>query len=154
MNNFEHSKVAMVQELEALGVLTDAQLSKLAVAVSKEDAEKSLKRLRSLNESAPTVGEMGRGAAVGSLVMPLSGLAWRAIAGAKGRVAGPKGPGQLWPGARPMAATAAQGAVLGSLLPAGRHKLEQEAEKQKLREYVGHTRRGTLRGKVKKYTGL
>ena len=151
----EYSKTAMVSELAALAVLTPGQLEKLANEITKEDAEKSLKRLRSLNESAPTLGQLGRGASVGSVVMPLSGLAWRAIAGAKGRTAAAGlNPKALWPGARPMAATAAQGAVLGSLLPAGRHKLEQGAEKQKLREYVGHTRRGTLRGKVKKYTGL
>jgi hypothetical protein len=154
MIDFGYTKLSMVQELEALCAITEGQLAKLAAEVTKDDAKRSLKRLKGLDASAPTLGELGRGAAVGSVVMPLSSLAWRAIAGPKGRVAGPKGPGQLWPGMRPTAATAAQGAVLGSFLPAGRHKLEQEAEKQKLREYVGHTRRGTLRGRVRKYTGI
>ena len=148
---------AMVGELEALGVLTTGQLEKLSNAVSKEDeeakAKKSLERLQTLDKSAPSTGRLLRNAAVGGVVAPLAGLAWRAAAGSKARVPGPKGAGQVWPGLRSMGATGAQGAVLG-LLPAGQLKLEQEVEKQKLKEYVGHTRRGTLRGEIKRYTGL
>lgn len=155
MNLLDHIKLAMLDELRALNAITPDQDEKVANEVSKEDAERSLRRLKSLDKDAPTVGQVGRGAAVGSVVMPLSGLAWRAIAGKRGRVPSTlKDPGRLWPGSRPMAATAAQGAVLGSLLPAGRHKLEQGAEKQKLKEYVGQSRRGTLRGKIKRHTGL
>lgn len=146
-----YSKTAMVEELGALGALTVAQLEKLAAEVTTTEAAQSLKRLKKLEKEKPTVGQIGRGAAVGAGVMPLAGLAWRAVAGPKGRAPLPK---QIWPGARPMAATAAQGGVLGGLMPAGQQKLEREVEKQRLREYVGDRRRGTLRGKIKKTVGV
>lgn len=150
----DNTKEAMLDELKALGALTPNQIQKVASAVTYTEAKDSLKRLNKLEQSAPTAGEVARGGGVGAVVMPISALAWRAVAGPKGRVAGPKGPQQIWPGGRPMAATAAQGAVLGGLLPAGRHHLEQEVEKQKLKEYAGQRRRGTLRGRIRSTLGI
>lgn len=142
---FSRSKTAMIEELRRMGAVDDGPLDKLADEVTYSEAEKSLKRLKQLEKSAPGLGEIGRGAAVGSVVMPLSGLAWRAISGPKARV-----PASLWPGYRPMAATAAQGAVLGSLLPAGRHRLEQEVEKSDLRSYIDAHRQGKLKTQIQK----
>lgn len=147
--SIEFSKTAMLHELQALGAVTDLQAEKLAEEISPEEALGSAKRLQKLEESAPSPGKMMRGALVGSLVQPLSSLAWRAAAGSKGRMGHP-----IYQGPRTMMAHAAQGAIFGSLMPAGQHKLESEVEKQKLREFLGTHPRGTVRGTIKKTTGL
>lgn len=144
-----YSKSAMLDELRAMNALTEGQLKKLAAELSPEEVMASAKRLQKLDESAPSPGKMMRGALVGSVVQPLSSLAWRAAAGSKGRMGHP-----IYQGPRTMLAHAAQGAIFGSLMPAGQHKLETEVEKQKLREYLGTHPRGTLRGQIKKTTGL
>lgn len=141
---------AMVAELEALEILTPVQLTKLADEVSSTEAVTALKRLKKLEKSKPTLGEIGRGTLVGATAGPLATLAHRAIAGPAGR-AGIKA---LYPGVRPLLAAAGYGGVFGGAMPAARHKLEREAEKQKLREFVGQSRRGKVRGTVKKYMGV
>ena len=117
--------------------------------VTRAQATKSLKRLRGLESTKATVGELGRSAGVGAAVGPAAAMAYRVAAGSKGRAGLP-----IYRGMRDIGAIAAQGGVIGSLLPAGRHKLEREAEKQKLREYVGQRKRGTLRSKIKRTTGV
>lgn len=145
----EPSKVAFVRELEALGALTPGQLKKLATELTPEEATASAKRLQKLEESAPSPGKILRGALVGATVGPIASLAWRAAAGPKGRVGQP-----IYLGMRPQLANAAHGAIFGGLMPAGQHKLETEVEKQKLREYLGTHPRGTVRGEIRKVTGL
>ena len=126
-----------------------ARLKREKKPVTKAQARKSLERLQRLEKTRATAGEVGRAASVGAVVGPAAALAYRIAAGSKGRAGLP-----IWRGTRDIGATAAQGAVYGGLLPAGRHKLEREVEKQKLREYVGTHRKGTLRGKIRKATGL
>lgn len=145
----EPSKTAMLDELRALGAVTDLQAEKLAEEISPEEALQSAKRLQKLEESAPSPSKMMRGALVGSIVQPLSSLAWRAAAGPKGRMGHP-----IYQGPRTMLAHASQGAIFGSLMPAGQHKLESEVEKQKLREFLGTHPKGTVRGTIRKTTGL
>lgn len=149
------SAYAMVDELEKLGVSTEDQIKKLksrieeARAVDRPEAVRALKRLKRLQKDKPSVGQIARGALVGSAVGPAAMLASRAITGAS-----TARPGKLFPGKRAILAAAGHGAVFGGLLPAGRHKLERAAEKQKLREYVGQHRGGSMRSKIKKHLGV
>lgn len=145
----EASKVAMLDELRALGAATEGQLKKLAAELTPDQAQESAKRLRGLEESAPSPAKMLRGAAVGAVVQPLASLAFRAAAGPEFRMGK-----NINLGRRVNMANAVQGAIFGSLVPAGQHKLETEVEKQKLREYLGTHQRGTVRGQIRKMTGL
>jgi hypothetical protein len=149
------SVAPMLDELIKLNAISPLQFeaaklkAKPKKKITKGEARASLKRLKQLEKTKATPGEIARAAGVGATVMPLAALASRVAAGKKGRAGLP-----IWRGLREMGAVSTQGAVLGGLLPAGRHKLEREVEKQKLREYVGTHRRGTLRGKIRKATGL
>lgn len=147
--SIEYSKVSMFEELCALGALTNDQMSKIASQLSDEEAASSIKRLKKLEDSAPSPGKIMRGAMVGGVVGPMASLAWRAAAGPVGRMGKP-----INLGARTHLANAAHGAIFGGLMPAGQHKLETEVEKQNLREYLGTHPKGTLRGRIKQTVGL
>ena len=146
-----HKTAAMLDELSKIGELKDTIKQKIEEArhVDTGEATAALKRLNKLEKEKPSAGQIARGALVGSVVGPTASLAWRTAAGKRGRAGFP-----IWMGARAQAAHAAHGAVYGGVLPAGRQKLERESEKQKLREYVGQNRRGTLRGKIKSTVGV
>ncbi len=145
----QYSKPALLSELQALTGMSDVQMQKIAAELTPEEAASSAKRLQKLEESAPSPGKIMRGAAVGGVVGPLASLAWRAAAGPVGRMGKP-----INLGTRTHMANAAHGAIFGGLMPAGQHKLETEVEKQKLREYIGTHPRGTVRGEIRKMTGL
>jgi len=140
---------AFLSELKELNALTEGQWEKLASEVTTPEAVKAYKRLKKLEEGKPRAGEIGRGAAVGAVTVPIATLAHRAISGPKARI-----PNRLWPGVRPMLASAGYGSVFGGVMPAARQKLEREAEKQKLREYLGTHKRGKLRRKIKRTVGI
>jgi hypothetical protein len=147
-----------LDEFSKVGEFGDALKQRIEEArhVDRSEAEAALKRLDRLKKDAPGAGQIARGALVGAGVGPVASLAWRAAAGPEGRMGRPivlrtpKGKVAL----RPHLAHAAHGAVFGGVLPAGRQKLEQATEKQKLKEYLGQSRRGDLRSKIKKHTGL
>jgi len=146
--------VPMLDELVKLNAISPlqfeaAKLKEVKRPITTAEAQESLTRLKKLESTKATAGELGRAAGVGAVVLPIAALAQRVAAGSKGRVGLP-----IWRGPQEMASVAAHGAVLGSLLPAGRHKLEREVEKQKLREYVGTHRGGTLRGQIRKTMGV
>lgn len=148
---------AMVEELGNLSALTHPQLTKLADEVSSAEAVTAMKRLKKLEASKPTAGEIGRGALVGSTLVPMASLVSRAIQGPMGRAGGKilaSGGRAWWPGVRPLLASSGYGGVFSGLVPAARHKLERGAEKQKLKEFVGSNKRGKVRGTVKKYLGV
>lgn len=153
----ETTKAAMFDELLKLSV----ELPRPKKVISEEDARRAYEHLGRLEQSKPAIGELGRGGAVGAVIGPVATLAARAIAGAKGRSGGKlvdlkdvsKGY-SLWPGARSITASSGYGAVFGGAMPALRHKLETEAETQKLREYVGEARGGKLRRNIKKTLGV
>ena len=137
---------ALIDELRALDAVSSSQLDKLASEVTSEQAAVALKKLRTLEKSKPTGGELARGAAVGAVAGPVAANLSKVIAG------GPKA--GLTKSLREIAGQAASGAVYGGGLPFVRHRLERAAEMQKLREYAGEHKRGTLRGKIRKATGL
>lgn len=152
----EAAMAALVDELGNLGALTTPQLTKLADAVSSADAISAMKQLKKLKEKKPRTGELLRGAAVGSVVIPLAGAVADIISPAALGAAAPKIKAlrMLGRGARKVIGRSAAGAMTGSLLPAGRHALEREVEKQTLREFVGQKSRGKVRGTVKRYLGV
>jgi rubrerythrin len=153
--------VSMLDELENLNAVSSFQLKtaelhlKKKEPISRERAERSLKRLTRLESTKPLAGEMARAGGVGAVVGPIAQMAYRIAAGPGSRAMGASGkPLGIYRGPRDLAASAAYAAVMSSMLPAGRHKLEREVEKQHLREYLGHSPRGTLRSKIKRTTGL
>jgi rubrerythrin len=146
---------SMLDELVKLNAISALQFEAAKLGphekkpIPKAVAQHSLERLRRLEESKASIGEIGRAAGVGALVSPVASLAYRLAAG-------PKAIGHLgvWRGPRDLLASSVHGSVIGGLVPAGRHKLEREVEKQKLREYVGTHPRGTLRGKIRSTVGV
>lgn len=154
------------------------EFCKVAQGVTGEEALKALKKLHSLEESKPTPGEMARNALAGTIVGPTMGTAAGLIAGKqpfqealeRWREMGHKTPirqslgdpsfrkevlrrGGLRTG-RQMLASAASGAILGSMMPIVRTGLHQSAEKEKLRQYLGTSKRGKLRGKITRELGV
>jgi len=133
-----------------LDLIREETFAKLA------DTQESLDKLKKLEDTRPHAGEVVRGALVGGAVGPLADIANRAMSGAEGRSGKPillrGSTGKLL--ARPHMARAAQGAVLGGLVPVGRHFLERESAKQKLREAVGQSDPDALRSGIKRTIGL
>jgi hypothetical protein len=121
------------------------EMSKLA-DVSAEEAASAYKRLKQLDKDKPTVGQLGRGALVGAVAAPTAGIVSKMIAG------GPKK--GLVEGARNLAGQAASGAIYGGGMPYVRHKLEHRAEEEKLKDYLGKSKRGKLRGQIQKTLGV
>lgn len=138
-------KKAMFSELSEMNMLPE----KVAESghTSREDAEAALKRLRRLERSEPTADQLMRGAAVGAVAGPAIGMTSRLIEG------GLKGKGLLGTG-RAVAGQATSGALLSGVVPYVRYKLDLEAEKEKIRDYLGTSSKGKLRGQIKKRTGL
>lgn len=125
--------------------------------ITTREAEDAFRRLRGLERSAPSKGSLMRGAAVGALAAPAVGALVDVISPkALGGGAAPKIKmlRSLGRGTRKILGRSVQGAAYGGALPYARHRLEREAEMQKLREYVGEKKRGKLRGKIRKATGL
>ena len=152
----EAALAALVNELGNLGALTSLQLTKLAAEMTPTEALTAMKELKELEKEKPRVGELLRGAAVGSVVAPLAGAVSDVIAPKALGAAGPKikALSILGRGARKVLSRSTTGAMYGSLLPVGRHVLEREVDKQKLREFVGQKSRGKVRGTVKRYLGV
>ena len=121
--------------------------------ITTQEAHDAFKQLRGLEKSKPSKGKLLRGAGVGAIAGPVAGALSDVIMG------GGQGKGKgiakaMAAGGRKILARAGTGAIYGGALPYARHKLEREAQMQKLREYVGEKKRGKLRGKIKKMTGI
>ncbi len=141
-------------------------------ATTREEAEGALKKLRKLEEEKLTGGQLARGALTGAIVGPGAALASKGVSGdltkgIKGGVrkalkkAGPSRLGKakalggaLVGGIRGLGGSAASGAVFGAGLPVVRRKLDVEAEKEKLEQYLGRSRRGQFAGEVRKTLGV
>lgn len=134
---------ALAEELLALGAVTEKQAEAVFEAaprpappqtISEGEAEYSLQRLKRLEQGRPTADQLARGAAVGAAVGPLASLAFRTIAGKSVR---PLTDQTFLPKIRQVAAQAGHGAIFGGAMPAVTNKLEREAEKSKLRKFLG-----------------
>ena len=130
------------------------ELLKLAEdGVSTGEALEAFKRLRKLEKSAPTKGQLLRGAGIGAVAGPAAGAIADVIQGGAGG-AGKGLTKALTAGGRKLLARASTGAIYGGALPYARHQLERQAELEKLRSYVGESKRGKLRSKIRKVTGI
>lgn len=117
-------------------------------AVTREEAEGALKRLKTLEETKPTAGQVARGALAGSAAGTTAALASNLLSGnlAKGVREAWKAPtiagkvGKMGLSALRTAGGAAGGsAAFGATLPTVRGHLDRQAEIAKLKEYLGHT---------------
>lgn len=147
----------------------ESQAPKLA-EVGYGEASVALKKLQKLEAEAPTGGELARNALAGAMVGPVMGTVSQLVAGrqplqeALGAFReGLPGAAKTYRGAwakglkgtgRGMAASALSGSVLGAGMPLVRGYLHREAEKEKLRDYLGESPRGKLRGKIKQELGV
>lgn len=146
---------------QASALLKAAELAPGAPApaapqISREEATTALTRLRGLDTQRMTGEQARRGATLGAIAAPVLSVAQKAIAGdpvfgrptenaMKAFRAMPKGgPGRFGAlakvpimAARNLAGAAAIGAVGGGVMPTVKHEVEREAERGKLRAYIG-----------------
>lgn len=127
-----------------------------AQPISRDDAEKSLKRLQTMQENRDA-GAMGRSAMVGAALMPVAGTAGRMVAGTQrflkpGATASLKNPVSAlkavnWKGlGRQLTSDAMMGGIGGGLTPLAREHVEQNVQREKLRDYIAQEE-GKKRGK-------
>lgn len=124
------------------------ELTKVAASaeLTSRDAQDAMRRLRDLEASKPTAGQLLRGAGVGAVAGPVASAVSRGITGgAKRGVVG---------AAREIAGQAASGAIFGGGIPYARHHLETGVERQKLKEYLGQKPSTRLRGRITKTLGV
>lgn len=142
------------------------ELEKLGEGVSHQEATRALTRLRKLERDKMTPEQLGRGAMTGAIVGPAALTASKLVGGGMGRglLDAAKAPGAggkvlgigkaLWGGGRALGGAAASGAVFGAGLPTVRQHLDSEAEKEKLRQYLNVSKRGKVRGKIRRKLGV
>lgn len=138
--------------------------------VTASEAAQAYSRLKKLESSAPTRGELARNAISGAAVMPAVHTASSLVAGTQplqkalhdfrvGAAGAAPSMGKafkkgLVSTGRGVLGSALSGAVLGAGLPMLRTHLHREAEKEKLRQYLGTSSGGKLRQKVKRQLGV
>lgn len=143
------------------------ELEKLcAREVSRGDAVSALAKLKELENTRPTPEQVTRGAVAGGLTGIIAKGAGGLVSGdvAKGLASGLKAPGvggklvgagkALGRGLHGSAAAAASSAAFGASLPVIRSHLDREAEKNKLRTYLGQGGGGRVQQTSKKYLGI
>jgi hypothetical protein len=119
------------------------ELSKLALGVSREEAEAALHRLNSLEDSRQSKGEIARGAIAGT------GL------GVVGSLMSSKIRGDVIKSLpRSIAAAAVPGMLVGAALPSVKQRMNEAAEKEKLRSHLGMSNVGGVRSAVKQTLGV
>lgn len=134
--------------------------------VSRGEAVEALSRLRHLEKTNPTPEQLTRGALAGGIVGTVArgvgGLVSGDVTKGLGKALQEKGVGgkalgvakALGRGIHSSGAAAASSATFGAGLPIVRQHLDREAEKDKLRTYLGHEEGGQLRRTSKKYLGV
>jgi hypothetical protein len=140
----------------------DAKLAE----ITPEQASTALQRLEDLESAKPTGGQLARGALAGAAAGPISllaskGVSGEALRGLQSAVAAPglagkaRGLLQASKGAgRMVLERSAGGAALGAIMPNVKHRLDTEAEMAKLREFMGTSNTGPVRGVVKRTLGV
>lgn len=123
------SMVSVLNELAKLGTVSDLE------------AEKALDRYESLEKNKPTLGQVGRYAALGAAAGPVIAATGNAIAGGRGsksllgHLAGARGPGAM-SSLRGVAGSAATGAISSGAIPLVRAHLDRRAEMGTLQKYL------------------
>lgn len=98
--------------------------------VSQEDASAALQRYKKLEDSAPTLKQVGRYAGIGAVAAPVATVLKDTISGGKPLLGGAGN--RL----RTLAGNAVAGALTSGGIPLVRAHLDREAEKSTLRKYV------------------
>jgi hypothetical protein len=143
------------------------ELTKLCASdVSRAEALEAQAHLKRLEEEKPAPEEITRGTVAGGLVGLASNIARSTVKGDLPRaisnaVHTPTVKGKalalgksLATGLHDSAAATAGSATFGALMPHVRGHLEREAEKDKIRQYLGTAEGGEVRRKSKKYLGI
>lgn len=99
------------------------------LAVSDEDARRSLDRLDALEKSKPTIGQVGRYAGIGAAAGPAISAAGNIIKG-EHAFKGPKG------ALRDIAAQAVKGSLSAGAVPLLRSHMDRQAETHTLKNYL------------------
>ena len=154
----EITKTAMFDELNKLAADNDE--------VTAAEAWEARRRLRQLSKKKLTGDVLARGALTGAIVGPTALLASKLVGGGigKGLVQALKVPGTrgkvmegvktLFGGARQLGGAAAGSATFGAAMPTIRQHLDEAAEKEKLRQYLGTSKLKGVRGKIKRTVGV
>lgn len=139
------------------------ELEKIAEGTSTAEAVEALRRLKELEANKPSASQIARGAVAGTAAGLAAQVAREGVSGGlkKGIGEALKAPtvkGKLWglgKGALTnLGATAAGSAAFGATLPMARQYLDSGAEKARLREYLGTSKRGRTRREVAKVLGV
>jgi hypothetical protein len=123
-------KESMLSELRAIGAVTDSLSGKFA-AISDDQALASLNRLESIEQTKPTLRQVGRYATLGAVAAPLAGAASNLMRG-KPTLEGIGTLGKLREGV----AKGIGGAITGGAVPLVRSHLDQKAEVGTLKQYL------------------
>ena len=136
--------------------------------ISREEAEKSLRRLQGMEENRD-LGAMGRSAMVGGSILPVAGMAARMVSGTQkflkpGASVNIRKPLSAlkavnWSGlGRQAAADSMMGAIGGGLTPLAREHVEENVQKERLRDYIaqqeGKRRNKSLRQQITQHVGV
>lgn len=133
---------ALAEELFLVGAITDIQheaICKQAEGISQQEARHSLQRLKRMNETSPTIEDIGRGSMVGATVSPVASIVGRALTGDPllgERARQVQGIRRVGMGARNLSGAATMGAFFGGVMPALKSRLDRQAEEGKLRNYL------------------
>lgn len=118
---------------------------KFGSVITPEEAEASLARYQKLQDQKPTVGQVGRYAALGATAAPVAGVLKNVITGGGASWSGVKDKALEaasggWQRAglhgRALAGMAAAGALTSGAIPLIRAHLDQQAEKAKLKSFL------------------
>ena len=142
------------------------ELCKVAEGITHSEATSALKRLDKLERKKLTREELQRGALTGAIVGPAALAASTLVGGGAGKAIGQAIKKPTWGGraaglgkavfggGRRLLGAGTSGMVFATGLPTVRRKLDESAEKEKLREYLGVRKRGKLRSKIKRELGV
>ena len=143
--------------------MADELMKIAAEGVSAYEAVKAINRLKKIEKNKPTGGEIARGALAGTAAGTTAMAARAAVSGEmakgiRGALQAPTIGGKLLNLGRGalkgVGTTAAGSAAFGATLPAARRYLDTEAEKATLREYLGTSKGGKARQRVKRVLGV
>ncbi len=127
------------------------EFQKLA-AVSADQANSALTRLKKLEESKPTGGEIARGAVAGASLGALGNVMGSTIAGTRAPLRALAAGGPTL--GRQVAGSLAPGVLIGAALPILRRKMDEGAEVETLKNHLGMSQKGPVRSRVKQTLGV
>jgi hypothetical protein len=119
----------------------EAFVSEKLAEVTREQANEAVERLDAIEHSRPTLGQLSRGALIGSLVGPISSNTSKLIS--SGHLHSP----------RDIAGQIAGGVVFGTAAPLLKYKVESGAERKVLEDYINQGHGGRLATQIEHKLG-